>query len=181
MLDINERAESQNSKLNSEFNLLNLYSQESSMTNRFESKSTVELIRTGLPDFQLTDNQIAKVGVAEEVRTSRDQHGVVHKDYLLDGRKVFSDNNNNGVRTRTSFDISGRVEGKKTDQADGSSVATFKSDFDIYRVIRDKQGITVLKNIDGNWSALSDPSESSDVLRTEKEMFTAPKIMGRPA
>lgn len=182
MLDFNENAESSlNTKVSAQMNLLDLYAQENKMTNRCEAKNTTELIRNSLPDFQLTDNQIAKVGMAEEVKTSRDQHGVVHKDYLLDGKKIFSDNNNNGVRTRTSFDIMGRVEGKRTDKADGSSEATFKSDFDIYRVNRDKYGITVLKNEDGNWAPVKDASESSDVLRKEKEIFTPPKIMARPA
>ena len=152
--------------------------QEAWMSN-FEFKPGTESATLGLPKLALADDQLAKVETATRVKSSQDGRGGSRNDYYLGDNMVFSDTNNNGVRTRTSYDMIGRAEGKRTDYADGRSDSTFKDDFDTYRVMRDRSGITVLKNEDGKWAPVKDAEEISDVLRKEKQIFTAPKVIGR--
>lgn len=153
--------------------------QEAFMSNKFEARGGVEPSALSLPGLALNEDQIAKVETATTVKHSQDGRGGSRNDYYLGDNRVFSDTTNNGVRTRTSYDMLGRAEGKRTDYADGRSDSTFKGDFDTYRVVRDKTGITVLKDEDGKWVKVTDSDESNEVLQKEKQIFTPPRVVGR--
>lgn len=97
---------------------------------------------------------------------------------LFADRKTFSEiKEQDKTRVCNSYDSLGRVDGTITVTADGQSVSTFMTDFETYRVVREKSGIRVFKLGFAEFEPLLDAEEVSVVLRREKAMFSRTHIV----
>ncbi len=132
-----------------------------------------------LPELSFESSaQLAKIESATSKKVTATANGGERSDYYFGEKRVFSDISESGNRTRYSYDLLGRPEGKRVDYANGSSEAVFNGDFDKYKVVRNRSGITVMKEVDGEFVQLSDQDEVSDVLMQERRIFTPPYLMG---
>lgn len=102
-------------------------------------------------------------------------------DYFLDNRLVFSDINDGARRTRTSFNLAGKIEGQRTDSLkDGSSSSTFENDFGTtYNIQRNARGITVLEKDGDSWVRVNDSNKCSELLEQERRLFSAPRVLSQ--
>jgi hypothetical protein len=116
------------------------------------------------------------------LKTNIDTSGAVHSEYYLGNQHVLSDVQNHDAQTRirTLCDGLGRVVGKRKDFPDGSSVSEFINDGrGLYRIARDRKGITVMKNADGKWMRITDQQECSHVLSKDRLIFAPPPLPGQ--
>ncbi len=114
------------------------------------------------------------------MKTRTDALGRSHTDYYMGSQRVFADvQNHQGDRTRTSYDMNGSVQGKRTDFGDGHSVSQFTTPFGSFRVLRNQGELVVEKEQSGEWTAVQDQNYCTDILRAEKHIFTPPHVVGR--
>lgn len=104
-------------------------------------------------------------------KLSADGRGAKKREYYKCGVRVFLDLVVNGIRVRTAFDEFGGVLGQKNDFADMSSRTTIRDAGTAYRVLREKDGITILYHAGMEWRPVLDEQICSLVLNLEREIF----------